>query len=847
MAITWGTQINSGSGNGMRLGYEFTQSPSSVGAGTGSVSVTVRLYLWTEFSASDSMNTLSWSGSFGSGSDSVSISHGGSGGQTLVRTMSRTVNTSFNGSVASSISASFTGLNAVPGTATVSGTHNTAQRPFSAPKALTNLTSSRGSNNSITTTWKNNPTTGQPYTSILVRRSVNGGDYTDEATLSGGATSYTQSGLTPNRTVRYAMRAQNSAGNSVFAYGPTLTIPANNPATPTNAQVTRTSDTSHTVSWTNVSPTSSTAPYEKIQIQRWTLTGDAFVTVATITGAPTSYVDRTTVPNQQYRYRVIAHNSGGASGEAYTDYISTTPGAPGTPKATKNSAGDITVTWSLAGVTKNTNVEVWLTEAGADQPARHVLLPANTTSWTHVNPLTTSTWAYRIKAVNAPVATNETGVTLFSAFSARSNTVQLLTNPLAPTGLAPASVVRDGTAAQTLTWIHNEVDGTDQTAFQVEHRAQGETVWVSTGKINSTASSYVLPAGTYTNGEVIEWRVSTWGLFASPSPFSAPALITLSTPPQATILAPAEGAVILGSSVGVSWEFYDAEGHPQAQWRATLLDANGDTVETVAGTGTAADLPAFDAVLLDGEAYAIEVVVRDSTGLWSAPASVGITALYPLPAAPVVEATWDPDTGSVVVTITNPAPLGEEVEATYNELWRSINGDEWILIATGLELNSAMTDYLPALNSSNYYKAVAVSDLPSSAESDPGTVDTSETHYWVWLNAGPAFSTMIRMRDNAQLTDTSGPEKHLHIFAGREYPVEFMGEQSTGEFTFAARFAPESSSPQDVKDFAKLAAPACIRTPDGQRIFVSVGKPTISYARVTAELSLSLTQVDHDE
>lgn len=42
MAISWGSWVTNGSGNGMRVGAEFTQSPNSVGSGTSSVTVTVR-------------------------------------------------------------------------------------------------------------------------------------------------------------------------------------------------------------------------------------------------------------------------------------------------------------------------------------------------------------------------------------------------------------------------------------------------------------------------------------------------------------------------------------------------------------------------------------------------------------------------------------------------------------------------------------------------------------------------------------------------------------------------------------------------------------------------------------
>jgi len=636
MAISWGSYVNNSTGNGMRLGYEFSQSPSSVGSGTSSVTVTVRVYVETKASVYDSNNSYSIGGSF-SASGSVDISHGSGGGTTLIRTLSRTVSTSYSGTVSTSVSASLSGIAPISGTASVSGSHSTARRPYSVPAAPSGVSLSLyGDGGRVR--WTRRATTAAPYQSIELNFQRDGGAWQDSASLSGGSTSYTTGAFARNTSYRYRVRAVNSSGASSWAYSGTVKAPATAPAAPTNASVTRNSDTSHTVRWTNTNPTSSTAPYEKIQIMRWTKTGDAYVTIATLSGYPSSYTDKTTVPNQQYRYRIRAHNSGGAGGWDYTPYISTTPAPPGTPKATKNANGDINLTWSMDPVTMNRGVEVWLTKGGVDETARHVLLPQGATSWTHANPDATETWQYRLKAMVGATASTETGPNLYSAFSGRSNTVQLLTNPLAPTELSPASTVRDGAESITLTWQHNPVDGTAQTAYQVQHRGQGPNDWTSTGKIDSTTSSFTLPAGTYENGQTIEWRVQTWGLFPDPSIFSSSALVRLSTPPSATIQIPQDGQIWTAAKTGVAWDYYDPEGDQQSQWRATLIDANGDTVEIKSGSGNSSGLFSFDSTLTDASQYTIRVELRDSTGLWSAPSEVTITVEYPLQAKPIVTA-----------------------------------------------------------------------------------------------------------------------------------------------------------------------------------------------------------------
>src|SRR5690606_16269150 len=159
------------------------------------------------------------------------------------------------------------------------------------------------------------------------------------------------------------------------------------------------------------------------------------------------------------------------------------------------------------------------------------------------------------------------------------------------------------------------------------------------------------------------------------------------------------------------------------------------------------------------------------------------------------------------------------------ELWRSIDGSSWEKIADGIPTDTTITDYIPALGVVNYYRAVAVSELPSARDSEPAAMDTTDHHWWVWVNAGPAFTDAIRIRDNSYQQDGWGRAKQLHEFAGRRLPVEYVGEQRNRQISLAARFAPESSLPAEVEDLADRPAPACIRTPDGQRYFVSLGDP----------------------
>ncbi|MCZ4148461.1 hypothetical protein BZG21_28815, partial [Escherichia coli] len=143
--------------------------------------------------------------------------------------------------------------------------------------------------------------------------------------------------------------------------------------------------------------------------------------------------------------------------------------APPTNLVAKRQGADVVLTWSLAGVRKHQGVEVWITADGVDGTSRDVLFVAGTTSWTHASPDPTKTYQYRLKTGVWATASTETGPDLWSAFSARSNVVQLLAPPNAPTGLVPSATAVDGMDSIAFNWVHNSVDTTSQTAYEVQY------------------------------------------------------------------------------------------------------------------------------------------------------------------------------------------------------------------------------------------------------------------------------------------------------------------------------------------------------------------------------------------
>lgn len=746
MAISWGTELKNSTGNGMRVGYEFSQSPTSVGTGTSSVTVTCKVYVWTRESVYDSNNSFIVSGDFSYSGD-VNISHGSGGTTTLARTLTRSVNTSYSGTVKSSVSVSLTGIAPIGGTARVSGSWSTGKRPISAPAA------------------------------------------------------------------------------------------------PSGAAVSRSSDTRQNLAWTRNSPTSASQPYQSQELQRWNLTDEIWRTIANLTSSATSYADSSTKSNTQYRYRIRSKNTAGASGWAYTDYMSTSPAAPGVPKAVK-SGGNIVVSWANTTGGRVTGVEIWRVENGVLESSVHVLLGGSPTSWTHTSPAAGSTWAYRLKT-QAGANAGDAAPNMYSTFSTQSNTVQLLTNPSAPSNLLPSASALDVFDTDlVLTWRHNSVDSSEQTGYDVRYRLDGGA-WVTLTDLSSSIERRTITAGTLENSQQFEWQVRTYGDYATApaySPWSSSALVELSTRPAVTIISP--DVVVPSSRVTVQWSFNDAEATAQTSYRVRLEGAAGAVVYDKSFSGAGSSL-AIPTALSDGATYTVFVSAKDGSGMWSYEASAVFTVDFADPPMVTMEAYWDLELGAVVVQFEHADPEPGEVAVVSAELSRSANGEDWAMVAAGLDPSTTVVDFIPALDAVNFYRITSVSALPSRRDSISLPVIT-ESKGWVFVNGGPGFAQVVKVRDNVSTGYDVGRAKARNAFAGRRFPVETVGEQRNQKITLSARIGGGSSTIEEWEAATDLPAPLCYR--DGtRRVFVGIDPMSSSYERIFKDLDLSFERVDYIE
>lgn len=108
------------------------------------------------------------------------------------------------------------------------------------PYAPSSLVVERVNDNKNTLSWENNIAAARPYSSIKIERSMDGGEWSEIASIS-AATSYNDTTTTADHSYQYRIRACNSAAYSDYATCDTVLY--NTPAAPTKITASRLTET----------------------------------------------------------------------------------------------------------------------------------------------------------------------------------------------------------------------------------------------------------------------------------------------------------------------------------------------------------------------------------------------------------------------------------------------------------------------------------------------------------------------------------------------------------------------------------------------------------------------------
>lgn len=147
-----------------------------------------------------------------------------------------------------------------------------------APSAPSGLKVTRNSDNKNTLSWTRGSNADVTYSSIKVERRVDGGAWSQIASVAGTATSYADTATSADHAYEYRIRASNSTGNS--AYATCATVLYNTPSAPTGVTAARSGETAVELTIANAARTATA-----LEIQRST-DGATWETVSTVDGSP---------------------------------------------------------------------------------------------------------------------------------------------------------------------------------------------------------------------------------------------------------------------------------------------------------------------------------------------------------------------------------------------------------------------------------------------------------------------------------------------------------------------------------------------------------------------------------
>lgn len=693
--------------------------------------------------------------------------------------------------------------------------------PVWQPKVPSNAKAVRNSQTQNTVTWTNNTTTARPYDGIYVDRQVDGGDWSNLATIGGNRTSYVDETTRPNHTYRYRIGAYNSnstAGN--HSYTETLRNPPTAPTAPTAVTNARNSDSKNTVSWKNT--VTGEAPYSAVKVER-SIDGGAFAEIASLGGTAASYVDSTCSADHSYRYHVRGMNESGYSGYATSGTTYNTPSAPGKPSG--HRTGDTSVELSIPNEARTaTATEV---QRSKDKATWQTIATTTGKATSYGDNPGGGTFYYR--------ARNTRG-SLVSAWSESSEAVVTICAPAAPTLLAPTSgqVLKVSDSAIAFCWKHNPIDGSAQTAAQLQYSTDAKnwtTVQLTTAQSASVANSFALNATVY-------WRVRTKGVHADYGPWSGNRAFYVRQPPQLAFQSPE--SVVRNVPISVAIQYVDASGR-LADMQLQVTDRSGSVLyERAMGTSVSAEIAKEQWMPDDGGEYRLVATARSTSGLQTVQ-SFDFAVSFELPKRASLRVESDIERGyAELKCIVDEAGEGQAVVGM--TVWRVANGVE-TLLGTDLMDGATLIDKYAPLNREYSYRVAAYA-LSGAAKTTthPGSIKTPYSFFYF----GDSMARgMFEPKESRSLKRAG---RTLKRYIGRTLPVLYDSGGIEDNRSWSARIIGE----EEVSAFDDLMQwPKCIfKSVAGDVFHAAVDvdiDPVLELPGHHADVSISIQHVDGEQ
>lgn len=241
--------------------------------------------------------------------------------------------------------------------------------------------------------------------------------------------------------------------------------------------------------------------------------------------------------------------------------------------------------------------------------------------------------------------------------------------PTAPTPRTLTGGVTVSTAGKNrASWTFNDPNvGDSQSAFNFYYRIVGDASWTLVER-TSPNPWYDFDAGTL-DPDDYEWQVEVYDAGGEISPRTTSALFTAADPPNGpSITYPINGQTVEQLETTV-WSAPAADAYELRRVADVAGVADPSTIYFDTGE-VAESLTRSLVVEFDTNDRFEHVQVRVKFGgLWSDWASVQVDVSYTPPPTPTFAVYPDATTGSLLIMIANPEPVGDEPAAAYNDVY----------------------------------------------------------------------------------------------------------------------------------------------------------------------------------
>lgn len=356
-----------------------------------------------------------------------------------------------------------------PGGDSAPSNESTARTLPLTPTAPSGLTASAISATQIRLNWTD---ASNNETGFKIERSTDGTNWSVVDTVGMSVVSFTDSGLAPNTSYTYRVRATNAGGDSAPSnQASAQTFPVA-PGAPQSFTATALSQTSVELSW---SPGSGVVTGFKLERK---LEGGTYEQIQTPAAGATSAIDNDVVGGTTYVYRIRATNASGDSPNSNEATVLTLPNLPGAPSnvtVTALSSSSLKVDWT-DNSSDETGFEIERT--GGAGPAVVSTVGANVTTFTSTGLAATTTYTYKVRATgnNGP-----------SSWSTSASGTTLIAVPGAPSSL---TVTVHSLSTLALNWTDTS---STETGFRIERRdgTNNATPFVEVGQVGANVTSWL--------------------------------------------------------------------------------------------------------------------------------------------------------------------------------------------------------------------------------------------------------------------------------------------------------------------------------------------------------------------